>query len=233
MSNELINWEEKMREQAVAVARQERPTTTKISFKSGVMSYMDTAIKDNTLDCIILAASEEHVWYKTKWKADEYSPPACFAVGIPGDTLYPHAVIPNPPSDSCGACPNWVYGSDPDGPGKACKERRRLAVIPNADFSTSEMAIMSIPTMSVKNWGNHVNEVAAILQRPPWGVISRVRLVPDKKSQFKVVFGLVRPLESDELSQVHSRIPIAEALVNTPYEMESGAQAPSTKKEKF
>jgi hypothetical protein len=236
MSNELINWEEKMREQAVAVARQERPSTNKISFKSGVMTYMDNIIKDNTLECVILAATEEHVWYETKWKANEYSPPSCFAIGIPGDELFPHEVVPDAPATSCRECPNWQWGSDPEGGrGKACKERRRIAVIPNDDFSTSEMALMSLPTMSIKNWSNHVNEVAAILQRPTWGVISRVRLVPDVKSQFKVVFGTVRPLESDELSQVHPRIAMAEALVNTPYEMsipEEEAQAPS-KKEKY
>ena len=46
--------------------------------------------------------------------------------------------------------------------GKACKERRRLAIIPAAaikdgEIAKAELAVLSLPVTSLGNWGNYVN----------------------------------------------------------------------------
>ncbi len=45
---EVTNWEDQMAAEAKAVAKTERPSINKIRFTSGIMSYMDKAIKDIT-----------------------------------------------------------------------------------------------------------------------------------------------------------------------------------------
>ena len=168
------------------------------------------------------------MWYPDKWKANEVKPPGCFALGIPEGGEEPvmnaHDVVIDSPGPVCKDCPKFEWASDPEGGrGKACKERRRLAVIPAPtnleDITNSDMAVMSIPVLSVKNWANYVNKLSAASQRPPWGVLTRVSLVPDAKSQFKVKFEAQQKLTTEELPLVHQRIDAALASLIIPYEM--------------
>jgi len=223
-SKELTNWEQEMAAQAQAVAKTERASIGRISFKSGVMTYMDNAIPNNTLDCIVVDFVKERVYYTEKWSAKEVKPPACFALALPDADYFPHEDVPVPQSSACGPCPMNEWGSDPEGGrGKACKERRRLAVIPYPskpeDVESSDMAVMSIPVTSLKNWGNYVNKVSATFLRPPWGVITRVSLKPDAASQFKVNFDCVGSLDEEYLPLVNARIALARQALFTPYEM--------------
>lgn len=225
-SNEVAetNWEQEMAAEAQAVAKTERPSVNKINFQSGVMTYMDNALPDNELDGIIVAHVNEHVFYKDKWKPNVVTPPACFALGLPGEEMIPHDVVPEPIGQTCANCDYFQWGSDLEGGrGKACKERRRLAVLPNVDsideIAEAEMATMSLPVMSVRNWANYVNKLSATVQRPPWGVLTKIKLVPDSKSQFRVTFDAVEPLASDFLPAVHARIEGATSALLTPYDM--------------
>ena len=228
-STDVVNWEQKLAQEARDVAKTERPSINKINFQSGVMTYMDNAVPDNTLDCIIVASAWEHVFYDTPWEPGVVHPPHCFALGIPeggeAPAMVAHDSVPDSPGPVCASCEMFKFNSDlKGGRGKACSERRRLAAIPNisdADqIEKAEMAVMSIPVMSVKNWANYVNVVAAQHSRPAWGMLTRVKLVPDKKSQFKVTFEAVEPLESSFLGPVSARIPMATQALLTPYEME-------------
>jgi hypothetical protein len=237
-STNVINWEEEMARQARAVAKTERPSINKINFQSGVMTYMDNAVPDNKLDCIIVASAWENVYYTEKYKQGVVSPPKCFALGVPDGEDPPHMVahdsVPDSPGPVCISCPMFKFNSDPEGGrGKACKERRRLAVIPSVTdpemVEKAEMAVMSIPVMSIKNWANYVNTVAIQHNRPAWGMLSRVSLVPDKKSQFKVTFESLEPLDTSFLGAISSKIPMATQALLTPYEME--AKEESTEEE--
>lgn len=222
-STAIVNWEEQMRQQAKDVAKLERPTTNKISFKSGIMSYMDQAMPDNQLDGIILQGIHENVLYLSQYDPDRITPPDCFALSTTGISMVPHPDVPNPVSPQCAGCRMLEFKSARNGKGKACGQRRRLAVIPNLekaeDIATAEMAVISLPVMSVKNWANYVNRISAQYQRPPWGVLTRVKLVPDPKSQFKVTFDVVHPLGDDLLPHIYGRLEMAESILMTPYDM--------------
>ncbi len=230
---EVMDWEDQMRQEARDIAKIERPSVNKISFQSGVMSFMDTALENNQLDCIIIASVWENVYYTEKWKADVVRPPACFALGISEKGEEPvmvaHDVVKDSPGPICATCEMFKWNSDPEGGrGKACKERRRLAVIPSPENSdevkNSDMAVMSIPVLSVKKWANYVNKLEATFQRPPWGMLTNVSLVPDAKSQFRVKFAPIEVLESSYLPLIHARIPSAISALTIPYEMSSESQ---------
>jgi hypothetical protein len=220
---EVINYEDQMAAEAKAIAKTERVSADRFTLQSGILSYMGNPIPDNTMDCIIVAAMSENVYYEGAYDPDNVTPPSCYALGDPGEDLYPHADVPEPINADCRSCAFMKFKSAPNGKGKACKEKRRLAIIPYSDkaedLQSGDMAMMTIPVMSVKNWSTYVNMLSAKFQRPSWGMVTRVKVVPDPKSQFRVTFADVEPLPSDHLGVVHGRLEAAPLMLETPYEM--------------
>ena len=129
----------------------------------------------------------------------------------------------------CRGCPKNEWGSDPrpGSRGKACKEIRRLAVIPYTDTLTpenvadTEMAIIKLPVTSVKTWSNYVNKVGASLKRPPWSVITLIKVVPDQKTQFKVLFDCVNAVEPAFLTPLNSKREAVMPALTAPYDVPS------------
>lgn len=121
----------------------------------------------------------------------------------------------------CDGCPMNQWGSAAQGKGKACQNRRRLVVIPAGyytpkrgsrdfdlylfddpqHFASTEAVNFKLPVTSVKNWAGYVHQVAATQRRPPHGVVTRLAVVPNAKTQFEVVFEPIE-LVPDEMAQV-------------------------------
>lgn len=220
---EVTNFEEQMAAEAKAVAKTERVSADRFTLSAGILSYMGSPIPDNTMDCIIVSAYSENVYYSGAYDADNITPPDCFALGNSGEDLYPHEAVPKPINADCRSCDFMKFKSAPNKKGKACKEKRRLAIIPYSesaeDLQSGDMAMMTIPVMSVKNWSVYVNAISAKHQRPSWGMITRVKVVPDPKSQFRVTFTEVDRLPSELLGAVNSRLEAAQTMLQTPYDM--------------
>jgi hypothetical protein len=230
---EVVTWEEQLAAEAKAVAAQERPPVSKISFKSGVMTYMGNVMPNNELECIALAYSYENVIYASAYDPDNISPPACFAVALPQDAgkdgaqMVPHEVVPEPFHTNCVDCPKKEWGSRGK-KGRACGDRRRIAILPASvlkdpdSIPRAEFGVISLPTMSIANWSRYVNTVAAQYSRPFWAVGTKVMLRPDPKTQFKVHFECVGTLPEDVLGPIHKAIEAANRIVLEPYNMETG-----------
>ena len=89
----------------------------------------------------------------------------------------------------------WESGEN--GRGKACKNIRKFAAIPAdeaEDLEEAEVRAFTIPVTSVKNWSRYVRTLAD-MGRPYWSVVTRVKVSPDKKSQFKVTFSFVEQVD--------------------------------------
>lgn len=119
----------------------------------------------------------------------------------------------------CEGCPNNEWGSADQGRGKACQNRRRLSVLPagfyqpkrgSRDFTlelfddtkhyeTAEAAFMKLPVTSVANWSKYVNQVAQNVRRPFFGVVTRIHVEPNAKTQYEVQFEMI-DLIPDELA---------------------------------
>ena len=222
-SKEVVNFEAQMAAEAKAVAKTERVSADRFTTGSGILSYMGNPMPDNQMDVIILAGFHENVYYAGAYDPDNITPPSCFALGDGMDAMTPHESVPNPVNDLCGTCANFKFGSAPNGKGKACKEKRRLACIPFSDnpedMVSGDLAMLTLPVMSVKNWSQYVNTISAKHQRPSWGMVTRVKVVPDPKSQFRVTFQEVSLLNSDYFAAVNSRLEAAHLMLSTPYEM--------------
>lgn len=224
----IVKWEEMMKTEAKEVAKTERPSVSRISLQSGIMTYQDTALPDNELICVIAAAIHEQVYYDKPFRQGVVNPPGCFAFGMPGDELKAHPDVGERDyGPDCSTCQMNQWGTAKrDGVatrGKACGERRKLATLPllekAEEYARAEIAIISLPVMSVANWKNYVNLLSAQYQRPCWGIITKIKVVPDPKTQFKVTFEDVGIIADDFMGPIHDKIESAMGVLMTPYDM--------------
>jgi hypothetical protein len=237
----VVNWTDEMAKYAVAVAKQEVPSSSYISLKSGVLSYQGQPVPNNKLDVIILDSAFEHTFYEGKYDPNNVRSPVCFAISPSGEGLVPHPDSAKPQAESCAECPNLEWGSDPNGGrGKACQERRRLVLIPasaaeKADsILAAEVAVMKLPVTSVKLWGQYVNTVATLNRRPPFGLITQIGTVPNAKSQFNVTFKAVSAISDDLLGAIMQKREAVQSVLLKGYDAssEEEAAAPATGKAK-
>ena len=225
-------------------AAQERPSMSKLSIKGGILSYAGQPMPNNEMNVIVLASIFSNVYYIDKYNPNAIASPRCFALSETGEDMEPHENVLSPvPATACKGCPNSEWGSDPGGGrGKACKERRRLVVIPEAavtgaleNIKKAEFAMIDLPVMSVGEWGGYVNKLAASTDLPYYAVVTQVKVVNDARSQFKVKFEGVAAIGSKAaIEAVKSLQEAAIAYGMSPYETYVAPEAPqSAGKQKF
>lgn len=214
-STGLTLWEKKMADSVTKQAASEKSSTFKsISIQGGVLSVDDSPVEGNELIGVVLAAAHENCYYDVPYDPDKPAIPACFAfseVDGPEDDMVPHEDSVDKQSETCASCEFNVMGSADKGRGKACRNIRRLAVITadgieNADaLEEAEVRMLKVPVMSTRGWATYVKEkLGGEIQRPTWGVTTNIKVVPDKKAQYKVTFAF------DEL--VNFSQPLFEAM---------------------
>jgi hypothetical protein len=221
----IVSWQDMMATEAKEVAKTERPSVGRISLQSGVMTYEGTPVPDNEMICIVADVIEEQVYYDQPFEPGVVNPPACFAYGEPGSTMAAHEAVPDRDWEKWGACAGCIMNQwrKPPKKGKPCGNRRKLAILPGLDnvedYKTAEIAVLSLPVMSVKNWGTYVNILSAQHQRPCWGVRTKVSVRPDPKSQFRVHFEFEALLEDDFIAAVHAKRDICRNTLMVPYDL--------------
>ena len=205
----------------------ERPSVSRISLKSGVMSYAGAPVPGNKMEAVVLAATYRNVFYAGRFDANNVVSPNCFALSNTDEGMAPHGNVSHPEHPTCDGCKNNEWGSDPNGGrGKACKQTRRLVLLPAdavakgvQDVLTAEQAIMDLPVTSVRNYSQFVNSLAASVNVPTYAAIAQISVVPDAKTQFKVMFQPMRVVPSlDLLNAIKRRLEGAISLGLAPYE---------------
>jgi hypothetical protein len=200
------DWAAMMAKAAMEQAQTEKPDNNWISFKSGVLQYNDQPAKNNRIQCVIFDAAYENGLYTKPFDPNKVVSPDCWAIARVEEDLAPSNAVPNAVSPECTQCPNNEWGSDPrGGKGKACKNIRRIALVQASDLEKgtgADVLFARIPTMSVRNWSKYVNQIANVVRRPSWGVITELSVVPDSKSQFQVQFSFVQNVPDELMDTV-------------------------------
>lgn len=219
----LVNWEDELAKYATEAQAVEASVSTGnfISTKGGRLSYNGGEVPGNKMNVIILDHVLENHFYEGRFDPDTPQSPICFAFGRVEDELAPHEKSDQPQNDTCAGCPNNEWGTADQGKGKACKNIRRLALIPEDgldDISAATVAYLKVPVTSVKAWAGYVNQLAGSLRRPPFGVITEISIVPDPKTQFKVQFAHVDTIQDAEVFEaiIAKRSAITEEIM-APY----------------
>jgi hypothetical protein len=234
------NWEEELEKEAAQYAKQEESVVTGAFFgtKSGVLTWQDEPLKNNTLIGVILDSVLENVYYEGEWDPDNPAGPKCFAFGRDEAEMIPHEIVFKAGNQMCGAsklcngCEMNEWGSANKGAGKACKNSRRLAIIPAGvldangkvkvtedveHYESATVGFMRLPVTSVKGYAGYVKQLSAALKRPPHGVITKIYLVPDAKSQFKVMFEAQGNVPKELMGAIMARHKEIKELIMFPY----------------
>lgn len=255
----VTNWEEEMAQQAKIAAAQEANVGggSFFSTRAGVLSVDGQSIPNNEMAVLIIDGILENVWYPGKFDPDEMSPPACFAFGRDDEDMTPHeAVVANGTAQSkmCKGCEKNEWASSDTGRGKACSNRRRLALLPAGTFdkrtgeftpmegdvgshiSKTEMRYLKVPPTSIGAYAAYVKQLAAGLHRPPHTVVTRISLHPHPKKQFEIRFEAVPWGQTKDevfptalLGAVMERHKQERELIEFPYQ--PGSADPAPKKE--
>lgn len=231
----LANWDEELAKHAVIVAEMEQSSAGGqfFSFRGGQLKFNDAPIPNNTMAVIILDHIFENVMYEGKFDPENQAGPICFAFGRDEKTLTPHKDAVNKQAENCGVCPNNAWGSAAEGRGKACGNRRRLAMIPAGHiesgqfevyddefFNIAPIAFMKLPVTSIKGFASFVQQVALQAKRPPFGIFTKVQVVPDDRTQFRVTFEQIGPVPNALATAIMKRREEASGTIDFPYKAE-------------
>lgn len=226
MANEVTSYEQKWSAAADEYAGEEKISGGFIYTRGGILSVGEDELPGNQMAVVILDSIRENTYYPGEFNAGNLLPPVCFAFGRSESEMFPHegmqvagyfkpqSVGEDGAVQGCSACPQNAYGTADTGRGKACSNRRRIAVIPAGvytkkrgskdyelelfedpkHYQETEILHMKLPVTSAKAWAKYVNMLAGEYRRPPYAVITRVALEPDAKTQFRVTFELIEEI---------------------------------------
>lgn len=231
----LATYEERWEQDAKrAAAAEPLQAGTWLSSKGGQLAIGEEVLPGAQAALIVLDSIAENTFYQGRYDPDNPLPPICFAFGRDGEEMYPHIASMIKDQDyfmpqhivgdkiaGCDGCPMNEWGSADEGRGKACQNRRRLAVIPAGyyqpkrgsrdmdlhlftepdHFQRAEVAFFKLSVTSVKNWANYVHQLASSMRRPPHGVVTQLRIIPNAKTQYEAVFEPIE-LVPDELAEI-------------------------------
>ena len=243
----VVSWEDEMAAQAQAAAAMEAGAggSRYFSTRGGVLSLDDAHLPNNQMAAVIVDHVLENVFYADKFDPDVAAAPVCFAFGRDDRTMAPHPdVVAKGQAQhaTCSGCPMNEWGTADTGKGKACRNTRRLGLIPagalTADgrftaypdaehFETAAVAYLKLPVTSVKGFASFVKNVAGTLRRPPHGIFTRIQEVPDAKSQFKIVFTPLAAAPGAVVPALMRRHEEVMKVIEQPYNLDVEESAPA------
>lgn len=244
----VANWEERLEREAEAAAGMERGAGVgkNFSFKGGVLSFDGAPIKGNKIPVIVAAGAIEKAYYEGRYDADNPEPPVCYAHGFDPEEMAPKPEeVADLKSDTCAECPFNQWGSADTGRGKACKDVRRLALLPAGSITTkgdvelfdtadaikkAEFGFAKLPPTSLNAYAKFVRSCQAV-KRPPHGVFALMEVLPDNKNQFTVTFEILDLIDKKLMGAVFERYDEALPLVQQPYTYPSEAEKAERKKQ--
>lgn len=243
--NQIVNYDAEWAKAAQAYAERERlQGGTFLSVKGGILSYGDVEMPGNQACVIVLDSVYEKTYYGQTYDPDNAAAPVCYSfANDPDEVTGPHISMKtdlsyfHPQSSLCKDCPHNIFGTAEKGKGKACQDRRRLALIPAGyyakpagsrelnlqlftdpkHFQTAEIAFIKLPVMSVKGWSKYVTQLTSSMNIPPFAAITRLFIEPDTKAQYKVHFEVIDKLPVELAPIIMARVAEAQKSIITGY----------------
>lgn len=169
------------------------PGGNAIRLSPGKFSLPDGSETPGPVEAVIVDFVSTNSFYEGKFNKDVVTPPICFAIGTNPLKLVPSPNAPEPQAKTCSECPMNQWGSD--GKGKACKNERKLALLPPDATDSTPLWVMKVSPTATKSFDAHVNSIARTFQTPPVGAVTSISL--DSTQDYpKLVFGDAVPNEN-------------------------------------
>lgn len=165
---EVMNVQEQLRKELETLKeRVDPPSGYMISVKGKVFTLPNGASSDGPMDCVILDWVTANTYFEGIYNPKDIKPPACFAIANKPSEAAPSDKAPKPQAETCADCPKNAWGSDPQGgKGKACKNTRKLLIVPvKADEKTQPWVIGVSPT-GLKHFDKYINSLGDLGTHP-------------------------------------------------------------------
>lgn len=172
----LVDIKAQMQAELAALADRTAPAGgDKIQIKNKEFNLPDGS-KCSELQVVIVDFIAINNFYEGVYDSKNITPPTCFAIGQIPTALVPSNNAPVKQSDTCAACPMNQYGSSGDG--KACKNMRRLAVLPPDADEDTPLWILDVSPTGLKSFDGYVRSAASKFGVLPIGLITTVTFDP-------------------------------------------------------
>ena len=212
-------------------ARLNKPVGNTIGIRNSKFSYKGDVI-GRSMVSIIVDFVHAQTWYVNAFDPDNPEPPSCHALSVKGDEMQPFADVPKKQSDWCDGCPLDAWESADVGRGKACSQQYKLAVLaagPGETLDSAELAIMTVPPTSLKNFDAYVKHLKKAHKRPPHGVLTRFSFDEDAEHPVLIFEDEAKIKTVEDAQSVNGRRDEARTLLMTPPDF-TQSTAPTKKK---
>lgn len=240
MSKELVPYKNKLKEQAKELSTLEVGELPFISLRGGLMSLNDIPLPGNQLVGIILDRVVENAYYEGAFDPDNPMPPKCWALGDKPSEMGPPDFSDSPyfeaQADKCVECPKFIFGSSNTGRGKACKEKRRIALLKAGevkkvkrsyepfiydtyeDYEEADILVLRLPVTSLKRFKEYVRSLSQNYGLHPMAFYSLIFVEPHPKYQFQVGFELIGEVPEELYPLLFKRQEEARQLLLQPFQ---------------
>ncbi len=181
-STEMTNWREQLAVYAQEEAEREVPGAgNMISIRGGVFKYQGA--ESDEIQCIVVDHVFINQWFDAPFQPDALNVPACFSISEGGKDMEPHEDSPVVQNEDCDTCWANEFGTDDRGRGKACSNRRLLAVLTldSLQEEDPEIALLGVPPASTGNWASYVSKRARLEGLPPLAYVTRMHFTEDEE----------------------------------------------------
>lgn len=174
------------------------------------------------MDIVILDFVAKNVYYDPSipYDPDKITPPICGALGFDvNDNLIPLDESPEKQYDDCKDCPMNQFGSK--GKGKACQNRRLVAILPPDADDTTDVMLMDISATGLKGFDTIIAQMATVAGKEPHHFIVKAFPKQAGNTASKTIgFGEVRPLDEDKVAFFDAKIDTATTMLAQPIRFE-------------
>jgi len=215
-----------------AAARIEKPAGQSIGIKGKKFKYKDEVL-GRTAEFVIVDFIRANAWYDEAWHEDDVALPGCLALSVDGEDMAPLQHAPNKQHETCDGCEFNAWGSADKGRGKACAEQYRLAVLalaPGESYASCEMAVITCPPTSKKNFGSFVRAVEDQTGRPPLAFLTEMGF-DDEFDHPVLTFEVSKPYkDAKTLQAILSRTNEAREMLMSPPDFSGNEKESASKK---
>lgn len=153
--------------------RVDPPSGYMIGTKGKVFTLPNGASSDGPLTCVVLDWVTANTYFKGIYNPKDIQPPACFAIAREPAHAVPSDKSPDKQHDRCvgdienKGCPKNQWASDEQGgKGKACKNTRRLLIVPSDATAETPPWVISVSPTGLKHFDKYVNTLADMGTHP-------------------------------------------------------------------
>jgi hypothetical protein len=229
-------WDEELAKEASISLGIEEGTLTGGKFltvNGSTLMYNGAEVPGGKINLIILDHILHNVYYKPrydgkgkpiKFDRNDIHPPVCYAFGCKLEEMKPHESCSEPQHPTCEGCPQSEWGTADTGKGKACKNIRRLACITEdaiesvSEIENAQVAFFQPSVTNTKAWAGYVQQLATVLKKPPFAVVTELSVKFDEHTLHKLQFKLISAIEDgDILAALRKRKNELASQIVTPY----------------